>query len=306
VAQAIQSRPRPAVPANPPPGTLKVAAYDRVASLLIALLILIGLAVVILFAMWISNQIWVTQQAIPVIMEGPSGGREDGVLGESLQIDSPDPEEIAKETDLVEPMIQETVAQVLDAVAVIQTDLDDPQITEEIETGGKGRSEGTGNQVGLGSGGGPGSGFPREQRWVIQYKEGGTLQSYAEQLDFFKIELGAIGNTNQVQYARNLSKPTPDKRVGPGDQEKRLYFNWKDGNLKQADTQLLKAAGINVTPRTIIVQFFDPETENLLAYLELQYAKRDAKEIRRTRFGVRAGKQGKKYEFYVIDQTYLR
>src|SRR5687768_14911967 len=144
---------------------LKLAAYDRVASLLIALLVLIGLGVICLLAVWLSLKFSVTQKAIPVILDNVGGGREDGVLGESLEIDSPDPEQIAKETDIVEPQIQETVATVLDAVANIQADLDDPQITEQLETGGKGSSKGTGTQVGLGSGGGPGSGFPRAQRW---------------------------------------------------------------------------------------------------------------------------------------------
>jgi hypothetical protein len=172
-----------------------------------------------------------------------------------------------------------------------------------LETGGKGSSKGTGSQVGLGSGGGPGSGFPRAQRWVIQFQEGGNLQSYGAQLQFFGIELGAIGTTNQVEYAYNLGKAKPDRRVGKGTDEKRLYFSWKDGNLKDADLQLMRLAGINPSGK-IAVQFYTPETENQLAYLEESFAKRKGAEIRRTRFGVRAA--GKGYNFYVIDQSYLR
>jgi hypothetical protein len=284
-------------------GALKVPLYEQVASMLIALLVLIGLTVVCLLAIWLSMRIFVTQQAIPVIMDNLGGGREDGVLGESLQIDSPDPEQIARETDLEEPQIEEMVATVLDAVATIQVDLVDPQVSEEVETGGRGSSRGTGTQIGLGAGVGPGGGFPRAQRWVIQFQEGGTLQSYGAQLQFFGIELAAIGNTSQIEYAYNLGKSKPDRRTGPGTAEKRLYFSWKDGTLKEADKQLLQAAGIN-TEGKILVQFYSPETENQLAYLEETFANRKAAEIRRTRFGVRAAAKG--YAFYVIDQSYLR
>jgi hypothetical protein len=285
------------------PAGLKVGSYDYVASMLIALLVLIGLAVVCLLAVWASMSFSVSQKAIPVILDNISGGREDGVLGESLEIESPDPEEIAKETDLEEPQIQKTIATVLDAVAVVQADLDDPQVSEQIETGGKGSSKGTGTQVGLGSGGGPGSGFPRAQRWVILFQEGGSLQQYGTQLQFFGIELGAIASNGQIEYAHNLNKPKPDRRVGKGTDEKRLYFSWKDGTLKEADRQLVQAAGINPAGK-ILVQFYSAETENQLAYLEETFANRKGAEIRRTRFGVRPA--GKGYTFYVIDQTYLR
>jgi hypothetical protein len=282
---------------------LQVPLYEQVASLLIALLVLIGFAVVCLLAIWLSMKIFVPQQAIPVIMDNVGGGREDGVLGESLQIDSPDPQQIARETDLEEPQIEKMVANVLDAVSMVQADLVDPQVSEQLESGGKGSSQGTGTQIGLGSGGGPGSGFPRAQRWMIQFQEGGSLQSYGTQLQHFGIELAAIGSTNQIEYAYNLNKAKPDRRVGAGSAEKRLYFSWKEGTLKDADMQLMQLAGIK-TQGKILVQFYSPETENLLAFLEEKFANRKGAEIRRTRFGVRAAKGG--FAFYVIDQSYLR
>jgi hypothetical protein len=282
---------------------LKVMLYDQVASLLIALLILIGIAAGLLLAIWLSNRIFVPQQSLPVIQDVVGGGSEHGVAGESMEIESPDPEQIAQETDLQDPQLQETVATVLDAVAAIEADLSDPTLTEDLESGARGSSKGTGNALGLGEGGGPGSGFPRAQRWIIQFQEGGSLETYARQLDFFKIELGAIGNTSQIQYAYNLAKAKPDKRTGRGDQEQRLYFSWQQGSLKDADRRLLENAGIS-TAGKILVQFFDPVVENQMAHLEKNFANRDASEIRKTRFGVRS--QGGGYAFYVIDQTYLR
>ncbi len=51
----------------------------------------------------------------------------------------------------------------------------------------------------------------------------------------------------------------------------------------------------------MVLQFFPAELENRLAYMELQYQGRKAKDIRRTRFGVRVA--GKGFEFYVMEQS---
>jgi hypothetical protein len=137
---------------------------------------------------------------------------------------------------------------------------------------------------------------------VIQFQEGASLTQYGQQLQFFGIELGAISGT-RIEYAYNLNKPRPDRRVGQGSDEKRLYFSWQQGTLKEADAQLLRLAGIDTTGK-LLVQFYSAETENQLAYLEETFANRKGAEIRRTRFGVRPAPRG--YTFYVIDQSYLR
>lgn len=278
---------------------LRVSPYDRVASLLIALLILIGFAVFSLFLIWLTNQIFVTQTAVPVLMEDIGGGREDGVIGESMEIDAPDVSEIAAESDLTEPQIQDALALITDAVSTLQADLTDPAESDNFESGGGGRSTGDGRQVGLGSGEGE-PGIPRAQRWEIHFQEGGSLDLYARQLDFFGIELGVVGSGNQIHYAYNLSKPKPDTRTAPGAEEKRLYMSWRQGSLQQADRELLNRAGINHSGR-IVVQFYPPETENQLAVIERDYRGLEPTQIRKTRFGVKSSGGG--FAFYVIDQT---
>ncbi|HET6882810.1 MAG TPA: hypothetical protein VFI31_21765 [Pirellulales bacterium] len=63
------------------------------------------------------------------------------------------------------------------------------------------------------------------------------------------------------------------------------------------------AAKAGVSPGSLLLQFFPPETEELLLRVEHDFRGRDASTIRKTRFGLRPA--GKDYEFFVIEQTVL-
>ncbi len=283
-------------------GKMNVSLYDRVASVLISLLIFLGIAVAFLLTAWLTNRVFARQEAVPVVLQDVGGGNPDGIAGESIEIESPNQDEIAEETDLEdEPELQETLAMLMDTIATREADLADPALTEEISSSRSGASTGDGRAPGLGFGDGE-PGIPRAQRWQIRFAEGATLEEYARQLDHFGIELGAIGATSTVYYANHLSANKPSRRTGAGDQEQRLYMSWQGGSLKAADKSLLNRAGVR-TEGQLTVQFYPPETENRLVTLELAYANREQGEIRKTIFGVR--KAGGGYEFYVIDQTYL-
>lgn len=283
-------------------GKMNVSLYDRVASLLISLLIFLSITAAFLFVVWFTNRVFARQEAVPVVMQDVGGGSLDGIAGESIEIESPNQDEIAEETDLEdEPELQETLAMVMDTIATREADLADPSLTDEISSSRSGASTGDGRAPGLGSGDGT-PGVPRAQRWEIRFADGATLDEYAKQLDFFKIELGAIGATSTVYYASNLAANKPTQRTAPGDQEKRLYMSWQGGSLRSADKALLNRAGIKTDGR-LLVQFYPPETESVLLGQELAYKNRNQSEIRKTVFGVRAAGGG--YEFYVIDQSYL-
>jgi hypothetical protein len=283
-----------------------------VAGILLSLLILIGIGVLFLFVVWVSGRVFTQSVPVPVVLEdiAGGGGREDGVLGESMELDAPDAERISLEADIPQAPVEQTLSLVDDAVAGLQAELEDPSFIDEVQPRGGGRMHGDGRRPSLGTGGGSGGGdgsgsgpggYPRHKRWEIFFQEGGTLELYAEQLDFFGIELGVVGSGN-VTYARGLAQATPQKRNGAADDEKRLYMSWRQGGLKKADTSLLKKAGVDTTDK-IILQFYPADTENRLAQLEASFAGRTAIQIRRTRFGVR-GQPGA-FEFYVIDQSPL-
>ncbi|HVX63367.1 MAG TPA: hypothetical protein VHC19_22290 [Pirellulales bacterium] len=283
-----------------PAQTMQVSAYERVASMLLALLILIGVVVFCLFMAWLGSRVFFPPlKSVPVRLEQVGGGIESGVVGESMQLDSPTPQDVAQESDLVEPEFQDTLKTVLDAVAIREADLDDPAETDqETSDKGGGQQEGTGNVAGYGSG--PGKpGVPPHMRWQIRFDAGNTIDAYARQLDFFHIELGILNN-NQVIYAKNLSKPKPDTYTGKGGaKEQRLYFSWRQGKLRDADRELMQRAGVP-TANKIVLQFYPDETEQLLLRLEQDFKGVDASKIRKTTFAVR--QKGRGYEFYVVDQ----
>jgi hypothetical protein len=298
VAEPPTERPRGSTSAG---GTLKVSAYDRVASLVIALVILLGATAACLLLIWLTNQIFASQKSVPVVFENIGGGVEDGVAGESMELDSPDPTEVAQESELTEPQLQETLPVIEEVIASQLAELADPALTEDLESGGGGSMHGDGRQPGLGSGAGE-AGIPRAQRWQVYFSEGSTLDEYAAQLDFFGIELGVVRPGSPVEYATNLSKPKPDRRQGPRNAEQRLLFIWREGGLVDADRELLGRAGIN-TAGGDIVQFFPADVENQLAALEKSYRGLEPGQIRRTQFGVRSAGRG--YEFFVMRQTRL-
>lgn len=270
--------------------------------MLLALLILLGSIAFCLFMAWLGMRVLFPQmKSVPVRIEQVGGGMESGFVGESMQLDSPTPQDIAAESDLTEPQLQETLKTVLEAVALREADLDDPTISDEELTGKSGGQQtGTGNRPGYGFG--PGKpGIPPHMRWEISFGDGNTLDVYARELDYFKIELGVYG-PGRVTYAKSLSKPKPDVYTGASKDDKRLYMTWKQGKLKEADRELMAKAGIPAAGK-VVLQFYPDETEQTLLQLEQAFKGRDASQIRKTRFRVRP--KGRDYEFYVLDQTYL-
>ena len=291
---------------------IKVSPYDRAVSSLSALLVLCGSVVMLMFMVWIGSQVRKPKTGVPVtpiIVDEETGGFEHGVLGENIELPGPVTGDLGFGGEAPAPEMQQTLEAVASVIAMHAPQLDDPLPKEETKwsTGGVGGSRGTGNAPALGLGGGSGGGVRRSQRWAIEYQKGGSLAAYAAQLDFFKVELGIIGGSNEIEYAGNLAKPVPDKRKGPGDKEERLYFSWRDGTLQQADRELVARAGIQHGGR-LVVQFYPPETENFLATIEMQYLQkkypgRSIKTVRQTRFSVRP--EGAGYTFVVSDQKYL-
>jgi hypothetical protein len=280
---------------------LRATPFDNVVSLLVALLMLLGVIVGALLMVWLSNRVLTIPVTLPVVIEDVGGGRPDGVVGDSMELDEPDAEQIGQQTDLQLTQVEDTLSKVSTVISSQLSEIDQlvTQDAPAVASGG-GKLQGDGRRVAYGFGDGP-PGIPRYKRWEIYYASGGTMEEYARQLDYFKIELAAVGG-EEVIYLSNLSAPAPSRRTGAGDQEKRLYMSWRQGNLKQADRRLLSKAGVQADGK-LIVQFYSPEIEQRLAQLEVAFAGRKPGQIRRTRFAVRKAADG--YEYYVLDQTPL-
>ncbi len=146
---------------------------------------------------------------------------------------------------------------------------------------------------------------PRFQRWQFKFAAK-NLDEYARQLDFYKIELGAMGgDVEGVDYAKNFSSSIA-KRRGESVAEKRLWFRWTEGNLKKFDEQLIQKAGISLSGGRFSLQFYEKDLENLLAQMELEYATKagfpSVKQIAKTIFESQPSDNG--FAFKIVDQRY--
>jgi hypothetical protein len=286
---------------------IQVSAYDRVSSLLLALLFTIGLVAVVLFILWLSNRIFVAPavavdaEIIEVSEDGEGGG--DGRAAGGSQLDTPSEEPFVghdKETTDIQDNLN-----VLGAAASKAAELDDPELLTPTRHGSFGSGGGIygGFGDGRGLGHGPGKpGWPRH--WEVNFAKN-TLEAYARQLQWFKIELGVLQPGNKIIYVLNLTKPKPDTKVitNPAVNEKRYYLTWRTGEMQKADRELLARAGVDPEEH-LILKFLPKEVELDLMAKERAYQGATPKEIRLTRFGVQP--EGDGFKFYVMEQSLKR
>jgi hypothetical protein len=274
---------------------MKITLYDQVSGLLIALLGIVGATVLVLAIAYLSQSIkFDFTRAVAVIPE--EGGGNELAQGLAEELEEPGVEEMP---DVMEPQIAATLDNVVSVVKESSTTVD--ALAGDSTVMGKGTGLGDARSAGPG---GPGIGdvTPRWERWQVRFSTT-SVDAYAKQLDFFAIELAAIGGgSKDVEYASLLSKRPIQRRVGAGKDEKRLFMTWTKGALRQFDIQLLQNAGIAMQGRECI-QLYPPATEAEMAKLEsAKLAGKPLKSVKRTVFAVRSAGSG--YEMYVADQQF--
>jgi hypothetical protein len=290
--------------------------YDRVTSLLMA--VVLGALIVVgwLALIYATNQAYASRVTAPLeIIEvyGGGGGSPEGTPGSTEAIDVPGAaaEEAASNNeaeaaDFEEPSIEQTPTATIDAVAEASGEVAALDLAPAMDRGGPVAGGKRASKLGTGGPGfgfGPGDGgVRREDRWSIVTNPGQTLEEYARQLDALGVELATISN-GQMVYASHFSGPNPTRRTGTGQGDDRLYFLWQGQGRKASDVALLAKAGIDVG-EGVIFQFYPRGVEDTLAQLEVRYRGRQPSEIRVTRFSVVA--QGDGYGFAVLDQQTLR
>ena len=199
--------------------------------------------------------------------------------------------------DAVSDIVRRT--DIASAVVTMVEPLESPSVVRGTPSKGR-RGRGDSRLPGP-PGDGPTGVIPRWERWEIQY-ESSSVDAYAKQLDFFKIEIGAAGGKKEMDYAFNFSKTRPDTRIGPGDKETRFYVTWRSGTLRQYDRALLAKANIPTQGRQVM-QFFPLELEDALVSMEQQNAKgRRSQEYLKTVFKVRSTSSG--FEFFIVEQRF--
>ncbi|QDT97208.1 hypothetical protein [Gimesia aquarii] len=284
---------------------MRVTQYDQVSSSLIAVVLALIIAVFWLSIVWFTNRLPQTENDVALEMIDLAGGAEDGSPDDSLLVESPE-DPIDDPSQIDTPEEENQVEEMLDSVVEL-SDKATQQVQQQMQTdltnsGKVGSAAGTGKRA---LGFGPGKkGLPREQRWFIKFSDRGSLRDYAKQLDFFKIELGALLKNGKMIYLSKVSSDKPVSRtVSSGANEKRLYMTWQGGERRTSDLSLFKKAGFDVTG-AILFHFYPKQTENMLLSQEKRYRNKKFDEIRRTYFTVRGDRTG--YNFEVTRQTYFR
>jgi hypothetical protein len=291
--------------------------YDRVSSMLMAVVIGAMLVVGWLALIYATNQAYASRVTAPlqlVEVFGGGGGTPEGTPGSTEKIDVAGAEAAAQSSnnedvaaDFEEPSVKESPTAMLDVVTEAGQNLAEVDLAAAMPTGGPVASGRRSSKLGTGGPGlglGPGDGgVPREQRWSIIYNPGQTADEYARQLDALGVELAVVSGPNQLTFVSHFSRETPTKRFGSGKGDDRLYFLWQGRGRKAQDVALLAKAGIDVG-EGVVLQFYPKGVEEVLAQLEARFRGRSPAEIRVTRFQVIP--QGASYGFEVVAQDTLR
>ncbi len=286
---------------------IKTTKYDVMVSALSTSALFAVIALIVMIIIWLSNLLPSAPKKQVIMLPPGDGGYEDGDPNATPNVESPedasdDPSLANEESDVTE--LEEVVEQVVEmsenAAAVVAPN----EYSDSKNTGSPGSADGTGGRP-LGSGGPGRGGAKREQRWVVEFADKGDLKSYAAQLDFFGIELGAIfRDDGRLIYMNNMvaDKPTTREiKEGAAGAEQRLFMNWAEGSeeRRKADVELFQKAAIDASNAGIL-HFYTSETETLMATIEQEFGGHTADEIRKTYFRVRRAGSG--YEFYVQKQ----
>ncbi len=302
MAIAEKSRSRTTRPVRSP--HIKVTKYDVAISALSTSALFAALTLIVMICIWLANMLPSPQKKQVIMLPPGDGGYEDGDPNATPNVESPedaseDPSLANEETDVTE--LEDVIEQVIDVAAEASAIL---APNESSDSKNSGSADGTGGKP-LGTGGGGRGGTKREQRWIVEFADKGDLKSYAAQLDFFGIELGAMFQAEgRLVYMSNMSADPPMTREVKEDTasgEQRLFMNWADGSedRRQADVELFQKAGVDASAAAIL-HFYPSETENLMATTEQEFGGRTVAEIRKTFFRVR--RTGTGYEFYVQKQ----
>jgi hypothetical protein len=294
------------------------SAYDRITSMLMA--VVVGAAIVVgwLGLILKTNQEFSSRVTAPLtIVEvfGGGGGSPDGTPGSTEKIDVPGADVATRASnndqeagEFEEPSVQQTPAAMLDAESVAQVgeNAAEADLGPVVNNGGPVASGRRASKLGTGGPGlglGPGDGgIPSEQRWSIVYNPQ-TVEDYARQLDALGVELAVVVGPDRLAFVSHFAEAKPTVRYGSQHGDERLYFIWQGRGRKASDVALLKKAGIDVG-EGVLIQFYPKAAETELAQAEVRYHGRQPAEIRFTRFSVVPKDEG--YGFAVLAQEPLR
>lgn len=276
---------------------LRLTSYERASGMLTAVLLLLCGGTLLLLLFWLGMSSHDSPSIAKLQLGKPgSGSGQSPVPGPNAEPSDREPEaELFPDSPLFSP----DLSHILQVVGAESSALD---LVDRSQSRGKGNSGGIGDEREIGMEWGeidPGAIW---DRWEIEY-ELANLQNHAQMLDHFQIELGvAGGGIEHVDYVRNLSAATPLVRRGVANQENRLRFLDRGGEVRAAHRALAAKGGVNLEGRVVFLFYPAELTARLLALETASLGGRELSAVRKTVFGV-TGKPGQ-WEFVVLRQDF--
>lgn len=285
----------PASSSKSPHYKLTVNAYDRAATMIVALLVIVAVVVGSLAVIFFANKFSSSIEPIEFVpVEATSPNANQGFAEE------PDPPGAEDASELMEPELMDTLDALTSELALNDALLSDEAIDAAKEAG-KGEGLGDARQAGPG-GDGVVERVPRWERWKIRF-EPRSPTDFARWLDQYGIRVGVLGRDNQVHVAWGFTKGTQVESKPPKE-----YNGWgqtipADGPMPKLTQDLARKAAI-MQRGPIALLFYPWEVEQLLYNLEKAENKSDdANKIRETVFTVVEERDG--FKFVVVDQKYF-
>ncbi len=274
-----------------------VSQFDKVNGFLVAALVMVGLIVSFLLMVWLTSIIKFKPTTPALFIEEQPYGDEK-------------PEGV--EDDVLEPGVEEfpevETPQLADALEAVTNALSSVRANMEHRDGdaaqmGKGRGLGSRNG---GDGTGKGDIIPEHKRWKIEYSAN-SIEKYADQLSYFKIDLGAVNKlNNEIVRMVDPGGSAQIVRSNRAQEKKSVYFAHERPQLAKWEEALFKRAGESMT-HSFTVQFYPEATRSMLRQIEgahLQSVKRTLREVQNTFFKVVPAGSG--FEYKVTNQIYRR
>ena len=269
-------------------------SFDRVSSLLVAMLLLFGSAVAVLVIIFLFRKFSPADEAEAMIRIFKPRG--EPVKGYEEDLEPPGLEDAP--TDLP-PQLQETLKELTNAITNKTAVLSNESFVADKVAG---YGTGKGHKDYDGTGGEGGNDPPKELRFSPK-----SDADYAAMLDYYKAEIGVLDRrNNKIFYVKGLSQAKPQTREGkPGD-EKRFYFRSTGPPLSPIEVKFARKARIMKAGALIFVFYPDNIANDIFAKEEARardFGRTKLEEIDRTYF--RCEKKGSGYNFTVEDQKYF-
>ncbi len=268
----------------------KVSKYDRANGWLVTAILIVGSFVAIVGLVLFNPGSNLQSRAVPldwrIANPDQSSVRE---LHEYADVDDFDSADASQFAEMVESA----------SSVVTQVGFNDAQLYTS-PTVGKGR---TGNWSNLRNSG-KGNFVPFYRRLRINY-DAVTRETYARQLSFFQIKLGAVQQiTNGIVLLADPGGVAKVEQSNRQAEAKSVHFGHTSPLLQRWDREILTAAKVDSTD-CLIRQFYSPATVSKLVALEKQYLEdcgRQLQDVQRTYFTVVPNGTG--FEFKLTGQTY--